>query len=118
MPELNLPTPGVTGGPGWASQLNAAIESVNSVVDETSDVIENGRLSEAELSATFAARVKTGVVTRNADGSIATTVEDGVTHTYGRDVSGAIVTDSTSSRVVTYTRDTAGITGWTTGAPQ
>ena len=118
MPELNLPTPGVTGGPVWASQLNAAIESVNSVVDETSDVIQTGRLSEDELSATFAARVKTGAVTRNADGSIATTVEDGVTHTYGRDVSGAIVTDSTSSRVVTYTRDTAGITGWTTGAPQ
>ena len=53
MPELNLPTPGVTGGPGWASQLNTAIESVNAAVDETADVIETGRLSETALSATI-----------------------------------------------------------------
>lgn len=44
MPELNLPTPGVTGGPGWASKLNAAITDIN-------DEIETGRLSETELSA-------------------------------------------------------------------
>lgn len=47
MPELNLPTPGVTTGPEWASQLNAAITDIN-------DEIETGRLSEPELSATFA----------------------------------------------------------------
>lgn len=54
MPELNLPTPGVTKGPEWASQLNAAIESVNTAVDETSDVIATGRLSEAELTSLLA----------------------------------------------------------------
>ncbi len=99
-----------TGVPGGVAPLDAE--------SRVPDVNLPARLSSDELSAAFAARVKTGVVTRNADGSIATTVEDGVTHTYGRDASGAIVTDSTSSRVVTYTRDTAGITGWTTGAPQ
>ena len=39
MPELNLPTPGVTAGPGWALQLNEAIESVNSAVDTATEVI-------------------------------------------------------------------------------
>ena len=108
------------GDPLHPETHEAIAEAVNDLDDRTADIETDltTRLSPTELNATFAARVKTGVVTRNADGSIATTVEDGVTHTYGRDVSGAIVTDSTSSRVVTYTRDTAGITGWTTGAPQ
>ena len=50
MPELNLPAPGVTAGPGWASQLNAAITEIN-------DEIETGRLSEPELSATIGEEV-------------------------------------------------------------
>mgnify|MGYP001581986284 CR=1 FL=1 len=48
MPELNLPTPGVTGGPAWASQLNAAITDIN-------DEITTGRLSDPELTAKYVA---------------------------------------------------------------
>ena len=48
MPELNLPTPGVTRGPAWASKLNAAITDIN-------DEIETGRLSDPELTAKYVA---------------------------------------------------------------
>lgn len=33
MPTLNLPTPGVTPGPEWASQVNDAFEAINQAVD-------------------------------------------------------------------------------------
>ena len=62
MPELNLPTPGVTPGIGWASQLNAAITDIN-------DEIE-GRLSEAELSATFG-QVLTPIIGESATATTA-----------------------------------------------
>lgn len=32
MPTLNLPTPGVTPGPGWASQVNDAFETLNNTI--------------------------------------------------------------------------------------
>lgn len=48
MPDITLPTPGPGGtpGPAYAEMINTAIDSVN-------DVIETGRLSETELSATL-----------------------------------------------------------------
>lgn len=33
MPELNLPTPGVTPGTGWAFQVNAAFNTLNNAVE-------------------------------------------------------------------------------------
>lgn len=33
MPTLNLPAPGVTPGPQWASDLNMAISTLNGAVD-------------------------------------------------------------------------------------
>lgn len=36
MPNLNLPTPGVTSGPLWATQLNTDIQAINTVVDALS----------------------------------------------------------------------------------
>lgn len=37
MPTLNLPTPGVTPGPGWATQVNTAFEAINDAVDQHGD---------------------------------------------------------------------------------
>lgn len=44
MPDLDLPIPGVTPGPQWATKNNAALAALN-------EVIETGRLSEANLEA-------------------------------------------------------------------
>lgn len=53
MPEISLPTPGVTPGPGWAEGINTAIEAVNSSADATAHTVNAGRLSETELNATI-----------------------------------------------------------------
>lgn len=66
MPDITLPTPGVTPGPQYATQINSAITAVNSGVDLVTEVVETGRLSPDELSATIDGRVSEmapGVVT-------------------------------------------------------
>lgn len=45
MPTISLPTPGLTPGTGWATQLNVAINAINNEVD--------GRLGTAQLSETI-----------------------------------------------------------------
>lgn len=49
MPDIMLPTVGVTPGPQYATQINTAISTVN-------DVLDNGRLSPTSVSNTIAAR--------------------------------------------------------------
>ena len=44
MPELNLPTPGVTPGTGWAFQVNAAFNTLNNAVE---NVVEDHHLATA-----------------------------------------------------------------------
>ena len=43
MPDLDLPIPGVTPGPEWATKNNAALNALN-------DVMETGRLSQGGIS--------------------------------------------------------------------
>lgn len=122
--DVDIVQPGT--GPSYLVQTQILHDQVEVYRDEvlavgnTNDTITKGLIENpasqtaTALSNTFLPVVQTGVVSRNADGTIATTIEDGVLHTYSRDAAGQIVTDTTAHRIVTYTRDANGITGWTT----
>lgn len=51
MPIIILPTPGASEGV-WGVELNAAVSALNAAVDEIDTTVNQGRLSEEELTAT------------------------------------------------------------------
>lgn len=54
MPDIELPIPKKTPGPQWAQMLVTAIDAVNDATDTSTEVIEDGRLSEDALNLTIA----------------------------------------------------------------
>lgn len=70
------------------------------------------RLSETELNATYGAANPTLAVTYNGDGSVASTVEDGVTTTFTYNGDGTVHTQTRAGVTKTFTYDANGnVTG-------
>lgn len=74
MPDLDLPVPGVTPGPEWATKNNAALNALN-------DVMETGRLSQQGLEDSITAAAAELNPTALSDNFIATQINNPTSQT-------------------------------------